>query len=394
MAAASPSPATAAAWTRDETRIDPRIRAAWCTLPAPPPVAVPRTRAACLAEARAPAGRAAHAARVAAFSKDPRFAGLDQVAPTAACTTRTLTFVSQPDGNAVAVSVVRAAGGSDTYADTDDVLLYFHGGGMAKGSALDGNHQTLARLVAAYGITVVLVNFRNSIVPAREGDDIAPFPGGLNDCVSAVRWVRAGGLGNPSESAPAALASSPHRGRLVVAGESGGGNLAIATGLMLTQQQQGDGPAASVRIDGIYAMCPFIGGVYPNPKYASSSEFDGIMLTSSTLMTLVRGYCADGSDDANDLLTNNPLAWPDACSEDDVKGLPEIVVSVNEFDPLRDEGLAFYRKCLRAGVKARAKVLCGTVHATDNFFPGTAPDVARATARDMAGFCLGDTARL
>ena len=158
------------------------------------------------------------------------------------------------------------------------------------------------------------------------------------------------------------------------------------------------GANAPARVDGIYAMCPFIGGIYPNPKYPSSSEFDGIMLTTHKLMTLVRGYCADDdgadADGGTPLLTNNPLAWPDACTEDDVKGFPEVVVSVNEFDPLRDEGLAFYRKCLRAGVKARAKVLCGTVHATESFFPGTAPDIAKATARDLAGFCRGDAANL
>ena len=48
----------------------------------------------------------------------------------------------------------------------------------------------------------------------------------------------------------------------------------------------------------------------------------------------------------------NPLAWPGFASEEDVRGLPPTTISVNEFDPTRDEGIWFYRLLLAAGVPA------------------------------------------
>jgi acetyl esterase/lipase len=45
----------------------------------------------------------------------------------------------------------------------------------------------------------------------------------------------------------------------------------------------------------------------------------------------------------------NPLAWPYWASQEELKGLPPHVISVNELDPLFDEGISYYRKLLHAG---------------------------------------------
>jgi acetyl esterase/lipase len=45
----------------------------------------------------------------------------------------------------------------------------------------------------------------------------------------------------------------------------------------------------------------------------------------------------------------NPLAWPYHAQPSDLQGLPPHVISVNQLDPLRDEGLAYFRKLLDAG---------------------------------------------
>ena len=84
----------------------------------------------------------------------------------------------------------------------------------------------------------------------------------------------------------------------------------------------------------------------------------------------------------------NPLAWPGFATEDDVRGLPPTMISVNELDPLRDEGINFYRLLLRAGVAARCRQVMGTIHGTE-IFPMTCPDISRDTARDLAAFCRG-----
>jgi acetyl esterase/lipase len=60
-------------------------------------------------------------------------------------------------------------------------------------------------------------------------------------------------------------------------------------------------------------------------------------------------------------------------------------VSVNECDPLRDEGVAFYRLLLAAGVPARGRVVLGTMHATE-LHPTLCPEITQVTASDIVAF--------
>ena len=85
----------------------------------------------------------------------------------------------------------------------------------------------------------------------------------------------------------------------------------------------------------------------------------------------------------------NPLAWPGFASEDDVIGLVPTIISVNECDPLRDEGINFYRLLLRAGVQARCRQVMGTIHGTE-IFPSTCPDISRDTATDITNSKLSE----
>ena len=72
----------------------------------------------------------------------------------------------------------------------------------------------------------------------------------------------------------------------------------------------------------------------------------------------------------------------------DVAGLPRTVISVNECDPLRDEGLNFYRLLLKAGVPARGRQIMGTMHGTE-IFGIACPEISHDTARDLAAFARG-----
>ena len=72
-----------------------------------------------------------------------------------------------------------------------------------------------------------------------------------------------------------------------------------------------------------------------------------------------------------------------------MKGFPYTVISVNECDPLRDEGIGFYRLLLRAGVPARCRQAMGTIHGTE-IFAICCPDVSRDAARDIASVARGD----
>ncbi len=66
--------------------------------------------------------------------------------------------------------------------------------------------------------------------------------------------------------------------------------------------------------------------------------------------------------------------------------MPPDVISVNELDPLRDEGLAYFRKLLAAGVPAVSRTVNGTCHAGDLIFRAAMPDVYDASRRDLVGF--------
>lgn len=284
----------------------------------------------------------------------------EDAAPSAGLRIETLTFDSQPDGNPIKVRFIRA--------DDDErqpCVYYIHGGGMQTMSCFDGIYRAWGRVVAAQGVAVAMVDFRNAIVPSS-APEVAPYPAGLNDCVSGVRWlVRNAAMLNID------------RDNIIVAGESGGGNLTLATGMRLLQDGDRD------LVQGLYALCPYIAGIWPLPQNPSSEGNNGVFMNLHNN----RGAMAYGIEE---LERRNPLAWPGFATEDDVRGLPPVVVSVNEFDPLRDEGINFYRLLLRAEVPAACRQVMGTTHATE-VIPIMCPEISRETARSIADFCRGVT---
>jgi acetyl esterase/lipase len=232
---------------------------------------------------------------------------------------------------------------------------------MAAMSCFDGMYRAWGRLIAHQGVAVVMVDFRNCEVPSSSSE-VAPFPAGLNDCVSGLKWVHAHADDLRIDSA-----------RIIVAGESGGGNLTLATGLKLRR----DGNLGLIR--GLYALCPYIAGSWPQERFPSSIENNGILLDLHNNRGAM-GYGIEAFE------RGDPLAWPSFATEDDVTGLVPTVISVNECDPLRDEGIEFYRLLLRAGVRARCRQVMGTIHGTEIFL-SACPDISRETAVSIAHFC-------
>ena len=280
----------------------------------------------------------------------------ETLAPSAGLDITTVEFTSAPDGNTVKIQLIRPESTRPL-----PCVYYIHGGGMQTMSCFLGMYRSWGRLIAHQGVAVAMVDFRNALTPSS-APEVEPFPAGLNDCVSGLQWVHAhaGELGiDPAH--------------LVVAGESGGGNLTLATGLKLKQ----DGDLDLIR--GLYALCPYIAGSWPQERFPSSTENNGILLDLHNN----RGAMAYGIEH---LEARNPLAWPSFSTEDDVRGLVPTVISVNECDPLRDEGIEFYRLLLRAGVAARCRQMMGTIHGTE-IFTIACPDVSKDTAASIAQFC-------
>jgi acetyl esterase/lipase len=333
-----------------DPRLDPRIKALLSAFP-PFTARDVESREQLLAEANSDAARK-QAELLRSFMD---LCDTEEAAPSAGLSVHTEKIVSAPDGNTINLQVIRPV--------TEQALAcvyYIHGGGMMSLSCYDGMYRSWGRLIAANGVAVVMVDFRNAVA-ASSVPEVAPFPAGLNDCLSGLRWVAA---------SAAQLNIDP--ARIVVAGDSGGGNLTLATGLKLGR----DGGLGLVK--GLYALCPYIAGKWPAPEYPSSYENNGILLNLHSN----RGAMGYGIGAFND---RDPLAWPSFATVGDVAGFPPTVINVNECDPLRDEGISFYRLLLSAGVRARCRQMMGTMHGTE-IFTIACPEISRDTARDLAAF--------
>jgi monoterpene epsilon-lactone hydrolase len=116
--------------------------------------------------------------------------------------------LSKP-GDPVAASGVRCEWFAARILDEQRVLLYLHGGGFI--THLPSAYRAFARrLGAALGASVLLPDYR--LAPEH------PFPAGTDDCLEAYRWILAQGV-NPQ--------------RVVIAGDSAGGNLALVTAIRI-----------------------------------------------------------------------------------------------------------------------------------------------------------------
>jgi acetyl esterase len=270
--------------------------------------------------------------------------------------------IAGPDGNEITLYITRPADAAGPLPG----VLHIHGGGMVILRGAGAAYVRFRNELAATGLVVVGVEYRNG------GGVLGPhpFPAGLDDCAEALAWVHA------------------HRGdlgisTLTVAGESGGANLALAT----TIRAKREGTLHA--IDGVYAMVPYVSGIYSRGETERAAELpslvenDGYFISCATIAVMAAVY-DPGAAHATD-----PLCWPYHAAADDLVGLPPHVISVNEVDPLRDEGLAFYRKLTEAGVEATTRTVPGACHGADLMFRAAAPDLYLGTIDDVHRFAAG-----
>jgi acetyl esterase len=238
------------------------------------------------------------------------------------------TKVPGPGGTVIAIRV---------YRPTDDpelpVCVYFHGGGWVIGS-IESHDASCRELAARSGCAVVSVEYRLS--------PETPFPGPLDDCVAATEWVAANGAEIGVDGA-----------RLVVAGDSAGGNLAAAVTLVAKQR---GGPA----IAGQVLVYPATDHAYGTQSCIDNAE--GYMLTLPAMHWFTGHYLGGDLDKVND-----PLASP--LRADDLRELPPALVITAEFDPLRDEGEAYGAKLEAAGVATTVHRYDGQIHGFVGLFP-------------------------
>jgi acetyl esterase len=262
--------------------------------------------------------------------------------------------ITGADGDELTLIIHRPSGPQATL----PAVVHFHGGGGVILKATDSCYERWRDELAASGLLVVGVEFRN----AAGALGTHPFPAGLNDCAAAVRWV-------------AAHKEELGVGEVVMSGESGGGNLALAVAIRANREGWVD------EISGVYAMAPMISGAWGMPDdLPSQRENDGYFISCALLDIMGATYDPGGRHG------NEATCWPFLAADADLEGLPPHVVSVNELDPLRDEGLAYQRRLVSNGVSAIGRTVNGTVHGGDVFFRAALPDVYASTIRDISGF--------
>jgi acetyl esterase len=231
------------------------------------------------------------------------------------------TAVPGPAGE-VPVRIYRPAGGGPR-----PTIAWFHGGGWVCGS-VEQSDVTCRRLAAAAEAVVVSVDYRR----APE----ARFPGPLEDCLAATRWCadHAGDLGGDP-------------GRLVVGGDSAGGNLAAAVALVARDAP--DGPAIALQL----LVYPVTDARCDSPSYEENGT--GYLLTAGGMRWFWAHYLGDRPGAGDDPLAS-PLRAPD------LGGLPRALVITAEFDPLRDEGEAYASRLAEAGVEVTCSRYDGMLH--------------------------------
>lgn len=202
--------------------------------------------------------------------------------------------------------------------DVRPVVMYFHGGGFVLGSI--DTHDNLAREICARTASTV-VSVEYSLAPENR------FPAAPDDCLAVTQWVaaHAGELGGDAA-------------RMALAGDSAGGNLAAVTALRL-RDEGGSIPVSALLL--LYPVTDHYSAGFP-----SYSEFNAPPgLTGDKMRWFWDNYLNDPSE------ADHPFASPNRA--DYLRGMPPSFVITAGLDPLRDEGEAFARRLIDAGVDAR-----------------------------------------
>ena len=216
------------------------------------------------------------------------------------------------------------------------VVLYFHGGGwvFADRKVYDGGARGLAKQANA---VVISVDYRRA--PESK------FPAAHDDALAAYRWL----------SKNAASVNGDGK-RLALAGESAGGNLAVATAVAAHKA----GLTEPRHVLSVYPVAQSNTDTESYRKYADAMPLNRPMML--WFIDNVTKGPADVKDPRIDLV------------HADLKGLPPVTVINAEIDPLRDDGAQLEQALRTAGVSVERKVYPGVTH---EFF-GTAAVVKKA----------------
>jgi acetyl esterase len=205
------------------------------------------------------------------------------------------------------------------------LVLYCHGGGFVLGD-LDTYDSVCRAICLESGSIVVSVDYR--LAPEH------PFPAAVEDCHAALTWV----------AAHAAELGGDAR-RIAVCGDSAGGNLSAVMALLARDK----GPAIRYQVL-IYPVTTAMPGDLP-----SHTTFGKGYILSLNAMRAFTGHYFGGSGRAPDFRGAPLLA-------EDLSGLAPALILVGGYDTLRDDGVAYAKRLIEAGVEATLVEYSGLSH--------------------------------
>jgi acetyl esterase len=207
------------------------------------------------------------------------------------------------------------------------VIVYLHGAGWVFGSPQ--THDRLVReLAVGAGAAVVF--------PVYQRCPEVRYPTALEECYMVAQWVERFGQEHGLDA-----------GRLAVAGDSVGGNM--ATVITRLARERG-GPAIRLQL----LFYPVTDAAFDTASYRQFAE--GYSLRRDTMMWFWDQYTRHPGE------RNEITASPLRASVEELRGLPPALIITAEADVVRDEGEAYANKLRQAGVHVTAARFQGTIH--------------------------------
>ena len=208
------------------------------------------------------------------------------------------------------------------------VVMYMHGGGWIIGSWI--THDLLTRRLAV-GANAAVAFVEYSLAPE------AKYPVQIEQCYATAQWIKEQGAAGGFDT-----------GRIAVAGDSAGGNMATVLALMAKQR----GDVHFVHQSLYYPMTDALA----EETESMRTYRDGPYGSAAGAAWFWSSYLPDGAS-RSDLFVS-----PLRATLDDLEGLPPALVIVDENDVLRDQGEAYADKLREAGVPTTSVRFNGTIH--------------------------------
>lgn len=196
----------------------------------------------------------------------------------------------------------------------DRILLFFHGGAFTLGSSRS-YRELVGRMARAAGVRGLVIDYR--LTPEH------PFPAGLEDCITAYKWLLEQGIAAKN---------------IALAGDSAGGNLLVATLLALREESVAL-PACGVCLSGWYDLT--------NGSESLRPEISRDVFVPTKLIETAPLAYLNGSD------ARNPLASP---LLGDLHGLPPLLIHVGEPELLIDDARRLAEKVRASGGVAELEI--------------------------------------